>query len=115
MLVLAIHGPVPDDLLLDRITGRVNAALDRPGRAERRAGGFLVLLPDASGTEAARVLNRIRFAVRQPADIGGGRTARFGTSAGVAVRPAGSDTGLDVLITEADAALQREKRARTVA
>lgn len=71
-----------------------------------------MLLPAADSTEAARVLNRIRFAVRQPVDLGGGRTARFGISAGVAARPDGAGTGLDALIAEADAALRREKRAR---
>ncbi|GAA1610708.1 GGDEF domain-containing protein [Actinoplanes couchii] len=103
VLLLELDRATTGDLIDNRLTG----ALDREGRAERLgAARFRVLLPDADATEAARVLNRIRFTVRQPAVVGGG-TVRIGLDAGVAVRPAGSDTPLDVLTTEADTDLRR--------
>ncbi|MEV4278157.1 GGDEF domain-containing protein [Actinoplanes xinjiangensis] len=110
------HGHAIGDLLLHEVGTRLTAALGTDGLAGRLGGDeFLVLLPEADSALAARAVLRIRDAIRQPIDIGDGRTVTVGVSAGVALRPAGGDAGLDALTAEADAGMYRDKRGRTVA
>jgi diguanylate cyclase (GGDEF)-like protein len=110
------HGHAAGDLLLHEVGARLTASLGTDGMAGRLGGDeFLVLLPEADTAVAARAVVRIREAIRQPIVIGDGRTVTVGVSAGVALRPAGGDAGLDALTAEADAAMYRDKRGRTVA
>ncbi|MFC4071000.1 diguanylate cyclase [Actinoplanes subglobosus] len=110
------HGHAAGDRLLHEVGVRLTAALGADGLAGRLGGDeFLVLLPEADGAVAARMADRVREAIRLPIDIGEGRTVTVGVSAGVALRPAGDDAGLDALTAEADAGMYRDKRGRTVA
>ncbi|MEV6304654.1 GGDEF domain-containing protein [Actinoplanes sp. NPDC051861] len=110
------HGHAAGDRLLQEVAARLTGALG-PGDLAGRLGGdeFLVLLPEAGTAEVAHAVVRIRDAVRRPVDIGDGREVTVGVSAGVAIRPAGGDAGLDALTAEADAAMYRDKRGRAAA
>ncbi|MEU4621000.1 GGDEF domain-containing protein [Actinoplanes sp. NPDC023801] len=110
------YGHAAGDLLLHEVGTRLTAALGPDGMAGRLGGDeFLVLLPEADAARAARALARIREAIRQPIGIGDGRTVTVGVSAGMSLRPAGGSASLDALSGEADAAMYRDKRGRTVA
>ncbi|SDT42696.1 GGDEF domain-containing protein [Actinoplanes derwentensis] len=110
------YGHAAGDVLLHEIGARLAGALGDEGLVGRLGGDeFLVLLPEADTAVVARTVTRIRDHVRQPVALGDGRTVRVGISAGVAMRAAGEDTRLDALTAEADAAMYREKRGRTVA
>ncbi|BEL07618.1 hypothetical protein Q0Z83_058090 [Actinoplanes sichuanensis] len=110
------HGHAAGDLLLHEVGARLTAALGEDGLAGRLGGDeFLVLLPEGDSAAAARVMVRIRDAIRRPVDIGDGRAVTVGVSAGVALRAAGGDADLDTLTAEADAGMYRDKRGRTVA
>jgi diguanylate cyclase (GGDEF)-like protein len=110
------YGHAAGDRLLHEVGTRLTVALGADGLAGRLGGDeFLVLLPEADSAVAARVVVRIRDAIRQPIDIGDRRTVTVGVSAGVALRPSGGDAGLDALTAEADAGMYRDKRGRTVA
>jgi diguanylate cyclase (GGDEF)-like protein len=110
------YGHAAGDLLLHEVGTRLTATLGEDGMAGRLGGDeFLVLLPEADTAVVARAVVRIRETIRQPIVIGDGRTVTVGVSAGVALRPAGGDAGLDALTAEADAAMYRDKRGRAVA
>ncbi|MBO3743800.1 GGDEF domain-containing protein [Actinoplanes flavus] len=114
------HGHAAGDLLLHRIADRLTTAvrgLASPGGETPvvgRLGGdeFLVLLPGAGHDLVAAAGERIREAVRAPADLGDGVRVTVGVSIGVALRPAGGEATLDALTAEADAAMYREKHRR---
>ncbi|MEU4427915.1 GGDEF domain-containing protein [Actinoplanes sp. NPDC024001] len=110
------YGHAAGDRLLHEVGARLTGVLGAEGLAGRLGGDeFLVLLPDAGTAEVARAVVRIRDAVRRPVDLGDGREVTVGVSAGVAIRPAGGDAGLDALSAEADAAMYRDKRSRRAA
>ncbi|MEU4427916.1 GGDEF domain-containing protein [Actinoplanes sp. NPDC024001] len=109
------YGHAAGDRLLHEIGGRLTGALDDQGLAGRLGGDeFLVLLPDAEPEAIAPVVERIREAVARPVVVGGGHEVTVGVSVGRAHRPAGGTAGLDALTAEADAAMYRDKRGRTL-
>jgi diguanylate cyclase (GGDEF)-like protein len=110
------YGHAAGDRLLYEVGTRIADAAG-PGVTVGRLGGdeFLVLMPGAGTGAVAAVSERIRDAVRRPADLGDGIRVTVGVSIGVALRPAGGTAGLDALTAEADAAMYREKQARPAA
>ncbi|GIE78284.1 hypothetical protein Aph02nite_42340 [Actinoplanes philippinensis] len=110
------YGHAAGDRLLHEVAVRVTEA-GGPGVTAGRLGGdeFLILLPGAGAGAVAAACERIRDAIRRPADLGDGIVVTVGVSIGVALRPAGGEAGLDALTAEADAAMYREKQARRAA
>jgi diguanylate cyclase (GGDEF)-like protein len=105
------YGHQSGDLLLKVFAQRLQACL-RTADTPARLGGdeFAVLLHgpiDEAGSE--QVLARIRAALDQPVDLGGGRSATVGASIGLVL--SGRDTGIDELIRRADLAMYTAKRS----
>ncbi|MFC4070999.1 GGDEF domain-containing protein [Actinoplanes subglobosus] len=110
------HGHAAGDRLLHEVAVRLTEA-GGPGTVAGRLGGdeFLILLPGAGAGAVAATCDRVREAIRRPADLGDGIVVTVGVSIGVALRAAGGEAGLDTLTAEADAGMYREKQARRAA
>jgi diguanylate cyclase (GGDEF)-like protein len=98
------------DVLLKAFAGRLHECVRSADTAARLGGDeFAVLLHgpiDTEGTQTA--LDRIRAALAEPVDLGGGRSASIGASIGVSF--AGPGTDIDGLIRRADLAMYTAKR-----
>ncbi|HEV7212210.1 MAG TPA: sensor domain-containing diguanylate cyclase [Blastococcus sp.] len=104
------YGHQAGDVLLKAFAGRLHECVRSADTAARLGGDeFAVLLHgpiDTEGTQTA--LDRIRAALAEPVDLGGGRSASVGASIGVSF--AGPDTDIDGLIRRADLAMYTAKR-----
>ncbi|MGZ4645477.1 MAG: diguanylate cyclase [Blastococcus sp.] len=98
------------DLLLKAFAGRLHECV-RSADTSARLGGdeFAVLLHGPIDTDGVQIaLDRIRAALAEPVDLGGGRSATVDASIGVSF--AGPDTDIDGLIRRADLAMYTAKR-----
>ncbi|TXR58168.1 GGDEF domain-containing protein [Quadrisphaera setariae] len=95
-----------------RATARRLLATVRAGDVVGRLGGdeFVVVASGADAAAATELAQRLVEAVAPPVPVGGGRTARIGASAGVALASAGP-CDAEQLLGEADAAVYRAKAA----
>ena len=99
------------DVVLTEVSARLKRAV-RDGDTVARFGGdaFVVLAPDlARLSDAYALVQRLLATVAAPL-AAGGRTLRVQASVGVAVFPADGETA-DVLVRNAEAAMERAKRA----
>jgi diguanylate cyclase (GGDEF)-like protein len=105
------YGHEAGDVLLKAFAERLGECVRDADTAARLGGDeFAVLLHgpiDEAGVE--RVLERIRTQLDRTVDLGAGRAAKVGASMGVAI--AGSGTGVDDLVRNADTAMYAAKRA----
>lgn len=106
------HGHDAGDLLLKEVARRLLACV-RGSDTVARLGGdefVLVLSPLQAQEECRPVLERVRAALSEPVDLGGGAQGQVSASIGVAFFP---DDGraADILIGHADEAMYRAKRA----
>ncbi|GIF38288.1 GGDEF domain-containing protein [Actinoplanes xinjiangensis] len=92
-------------------SARSSSDLSVSGAGRLGQQGLVLFVQQGRSPEGGRPCD----AIRQPIDIGDGRTVTVGVSTGVALRTAGGDAGLDALTAEADAGMYRDKRGRTVA
>jgi two-component system cell cycle response regulator len=112
------HGHLAGDLALKEVALRVNSQV-RSSDAAARYGGdeFVVLLPDATVTQARGLAERIRETVAAtPLEVSPGVDRQLSVSIGMAaVAPTSQDTDLksvaERLFSAADAALYRAKQA----
>jgi diguanylate cyclase (GGDEF)-like protein len=110
------HGHLAGDNALKEIAQRVESQIRSMDTAARFGGDELVvLMPDASTTEAVTLAERIRMAIcAEPFDLATGVRRELSVSVGVAsVAPGRHDIDLkslaDRLVADADAALYRAK------
>lgn len=105
------HGHLAGDSLLVEFADVLREAVRSVDTPIRYAGDeFIVILPGADASEAARVATRIRDAVSAHTFLGGqGINARITVSAGIATLPDGAATESE-LISQADAAMYRGKK-----
>ncbi len=93
-------GPTPIHSALERYD-------ERPLLARRGGDEFVVLLPDATGADAAQMAQKLVRALREPVDVDEQRL-HVAASIGIALGPAdGSD--VETLVRSADIALSRVK------
>ena len=110
-------GHLGGDEALREITARIESQIRASDTAARFGGDeFALLLPEATLADAVGLAGRIRAALAEPIDVGGGRWRRVTLSIGAAaVVPLRTDTELkrlgDRLLAEADSALYRAKSA----
>lgn len=99
----------------DKVLAEVGKAiqkLTRDGDICARVGGdeFLIIAVNCDQTQAERLANRLRDSIQALSFLVGGETVAVGTSLGVANYPNHART-LDELLTYADQAMYRNKRA----
>ncbi|MBU2669153.1 GGDEF domain-containing protein [Actinoplanes bogorensis] len=107
-------GHAAGDEVLQAVADRLRVAL-RDGDLPGRIGGdeFVVVLADADLETATELADRLRTEISRPVQAAG-HPVTVGVSIGVAAREAGSPAGLDELSSAADAAMYREKAARSI-
>ncbi|EYD74592.1 hypothetical protein Rumeso_03888 [Rubellimicrobium mesophilum DSM 19309] len=105
-----LHGHPAGDAVLRATGRRLRAVLGRADLLARLGGEeFAVFLPDRTAAEAQDMARRLLMAVRAvPFALPGGGHVRVTTSVGGTL---GRPASLDLLITQADAALYAAKRA----
>jgi diguanylate cyclase (GGDEF)-like protein len=106
------YGHVAGDRALAAVAGVIRAHVGRVGDLPARYGGeeFAVLLPDASGPDAARIADDIRAAVRELRMNHAASEHKIVTlSVGVGTAAPRPDTSAGTLVRDADAALYRAK------
>ena len=106
------RGHPAGDAVLVAVAERLGQAVRAADTAARFGGDEfgIVLAPPTDTTEAVAVSQRLREAVVTPIEAGGA-TLRLGASVGIAVYPEhGADA--DTLVSRADAAMYRAKRAK---
>jgi diguanylate cyclase len=105
------HGHAAGDMVLCQVATRLSESV-RLSDLVARIGGdeFVVSLPDASPSEAAKIADRIVERVAQPYEIGTVSRVEIGVSVGIAsFQPEQGDTP-ESLLLKADAALYLAKR-----
>jgi diguanylate cyclase (GGDEF)-like protein len=111
------YGHLGGDEALRETAARIEAQIRASDTAARFGGDeFVLLLPDTTLDRALRLGERIRIAMTDPVDVGGGRRHAVTLSIGAAdLRPPGGEQDLkllaDRLLADADAALYRAKAA----
>ncbi|AUN94839.1 diguanylate cyclase [Pseudazoarcus pumilus] len=111
------HGHLPGDECLKDLAGLLEQSLRRPSDLVARYGGeeFAVILPETAGEGAASVADSVMRAVREAAiPHGFSSVSPFLTiSIGIAtaVPERGDERGSEILLTLADEALYKAKRA----
>jgi diguanylate cyclase (GGDEF)-like protein len=110
------HGHLGGDQILREIARRIETHIRVSDTAARFGGDeFAILLPETSGSEAAKLAERIRQTVGEaPIALGEGRDHTVSLSIGVAAVQPGRDTRdlkalADHLLAEADTRLYRAK------
>jgi diguanylate cyclase (GGDEF)-like protein len=106
------HGHLVGDAVLREVARRIRASV-RPYDAVGRYGGeeFLVILPGATGANAQKTAERIRTTIAgSEILVPGGRVA-VTISLGVAATEGNEKTKADQLVSAADGALYRAKKA----